>query len=45
MVAIGLAIFALAVFTSIGPLRPGWNDVANNGNASGAAASWLASPN
>lgn len=45
IVAIGLAIFALAVFTSIGPMRAGWNDFANNGNGTGASASWLASQN
>jgi predicted ferric reductase len=45
IVAIALAIFALAVFTSIGPMRSGWNDVANNGNGSGASATWLASQN
>jgi hypothetical protein len=44
-VAIGLTIFALAVFTSIGPMRAGWNDFANNGNGTGASASWLASQN
>lgn len=45
IVAIGLAIFALAVFTSIGPMRPGWNDFANNGHGNGASATWLASQN
>ena len=45
IVGIGLAIFALAVFTSIGPMRAGWNDFANNGNGTGASASWLASQN
>ena len=45
IVAIGLAIFALAVFTSIGPMRAGWNDFANDGNGTGASASWLASQN
>jgi DMSO/TMAO reductase YedYZ heme-binding membrane subunit len=35
-------VLALAFFTIRGPLYPGWNAVANNGNGSGASASWLA---
>lgn len=32
----GAAGVALAVFTLLGPLRPGWNAIANNGHGSGA---------
>jgi len=36
-------VMALAVFTVVGPMRPGWNAIANNGNGSGASPAWLAS--
>ena len=36
-------VLALAVFTVAGPMRPGWNVVANNGNGNGASRAWLAS--
>jgi len=36
-------VLALAVFTVAGPMRPGWNVVANNGNGNGASQAWLAS--
>jgi hypothetical protein len=36
-------VVALAVFTVAGPMRPGWNAIANNGNGNGASAAWLAS--
>jgi len=32
----------LAIFTLTGPVVAGWNDVANDGNGSGASAAWLA---
>jgi hypothetical protein len=34
---------ALAVFTVAGPMQPGWNAIANNGNGNGASTAWLAS--
>ena len=36
------AVMALVVFTLVGPMRSGWNEVANNGNGSGASQGWLA---
>jgi hypothetical protein len=33
----------MAIFTVAGPLQPGWNAVANNGNGNGASQAWLAS--
>ena len=36
-------VLALAVFTVAGPMRPGWNVVANDGNGNGASQAWLAS--
>lgn len=36
-------VLALAVFAVAGPLQPGWNAIANNGNGNGASAAWLAS--
>jgi hypothetical protein len=36
-------VLALAVFAVGGPMRPGWNAIANNGNGSGASPAWLAS--
>jgi hypothetical protein len=43
--AIGIMtlVLALAVFTVAGPLQPGWNAIANNGNGNGASSAWLAS--
>lgn len=37
------SVLALAVFTVAGPMRPGWNAVANDGNGNGASQAWLAS--
>jgi sulfoxide reductase heme-binding subunit YedZ len=36
-------VLALAVFTVAGPLQPGWNAIANNGNGNGASQAWLVS--
>lgn len=42
IIGVAFAVMALVVFTLVGPMRAGWNDVANNGNGSGASAAWLA---
>jgi hypothetical protein len=39
---VGVTLAALALFTLVGPAQSGWNQVANNGNGSGASAAWLA---
>jgi hypothetical protein len=40
------AIFAVVVvWTAVGPLRPGWSRVANNGNAAGASVATPVSSN
>lgn len=41
--ALSVAAIALAAFTMVGPAQAGWNDVANDGNGTGASAAWLAS--
>ncbi|MEO6578311.1 MAG: ferric reductase-like transmembrane domain-containing protein [Candidatus Limnocylindria bacterium] len=41
VIAAGSAL-AFAVFTLVGPVRPGWNAIANNGNGQGASEAWLA---
>ena len=41
--AVMALVLALALFTVAGPMRPGWNVVANNGNGNGASRAWLAS--
>jgi hypothetical protein len=40
---VGAMVLALAFFAIRGPLHPGWNAVANNGNGNGASIAWLAS--
>jgi hypothetical protein len=40
---VALLTAALVVFAIRGPLQPGWNAFANNGNGNGASATWLAS--
>jgi hypothetical protein len=40
---VGAMVLALAFFAIRGPLYPGWNAVANNGNGNGASTAWLAS--
>lgn len=40
---VAATVVALAFFAIRGPLYPGWNAVANNGNGNGASAAWLAS--
>jgi DMSO/TMAO reductase YedYZ heme-binding membrane subunit len=40
--ALAIVHAAAAIFILVGPAQAGWNDVANNGNGNGAAASWLA---
>jgi hypothetical protein len=42
VVALTVTAIALAAFTMAGPAQAGWNDVANDGNGSGASAAWLA---
>jgi DMSO/TMAO reductase YedYZ heme-binding membrane subunit len=42
LVATGVGVLALAVFTLVGPAQPGWNAIANAGNGNGASAAWLA---
>ena len=37
MAMLGMAAFALAVWTAVMPLQPGWNAIANNGNGDGQA--------
>ena len=39
---VGVVVVALAFFAARGPLYPGWNAVANNGNGNGASQAWLA---
>jgi hypothetical protein len=41
-VVVAATVLAVAFFAVRGPLYPGWNAIANNGNGSGASASWLA---
>jgi hypothetical protein len=40
--ALAVAHAAAAIFILVGPAQAGWNQVANNGNGSGASAGWLA---
>jgi DMSO/TMAO reductase YedYZ heme-binding membrane subunit len=40
---VAATVLALAFFAIRGPLYPGWNAVANNGNGNGESAGWLAS--
>jgi hypothetical protein len=40
---VAATVLALAFFAIRGPLYPGWNAVANNGNGNGASTAWLAS--
>jgi len=40
---VGATVLAVAFFAIRGPLYPGWNAVANNGNGNGASSAWLAS--
>ncbi len=42
VIGVAFAVLALVVFTLVGPMRAGWNEVANNGNGSGASQAWLA---
>lgn len=42
LAALSVIAIVLAAFTTAGPAQAGWNDVANNGNGSGASAAWLA---
>ena len=42
VIGVAFAIMALVVFTLVGPMRTGWNQVANNGNGSGASQAWRA---
>jgi hypothetical protein len=37
-----LVTVELALWAAFGPLRPGWNEIANNGNGSGAATPLVA---
>lgn len=39
---VGAGLAAIAIFTLVGPVQAGWNEIANNGNGTGASASWLA---
>jgi hypothetical protein len=39
---VAATVLALAFFAIRGPLYPGWNAVANNGNGNGASTAWLA---
>jgi len=36
-------VLAIAMFAVAGPMQPGWNAIANNGNGNGASRAWLAS--
>ena len=40
---LGAMVVVLALFTFVGPMQAGWNEIANNGNGSGASEAWLAS--
>lgn len=40
---VAATVLALCFFAVRGPLYPGWNAVANDGNGNGASASWLVS--
>ena len=40
---LGAVVVVLALFTFVGPMQSGWNEIANNGNGSGASEAWLAS--
>ncbi len=40
--ALAIVHAAAAIFILVGPAQAGWNEVANNGNGSGASAAWLA---
>jgi hypothetical protein len=40
---VAATVLAVALFAIRGPLYPGWNAVANNGNGNGASIAWLAS--
>jgi hypothetical protein len=42
VVAAGAAVGWLVVFTLTGPVLAGWNEIANDGNGSGASDAWLA---
>jgi predicted ferric reductase len=42
VMGVAFAVMALVVLTLVGPMRAGWNEVANNGNGSGASAAWQA---
>ena len=35
---VGVALAVAIIWTALGPLRPGWNTIANNGNGSGGVA-------
>ncbi len=39
---VAAVVMAIAFFAVRGPLYPGWNAVANNGNGNGASATWAA---
>lgn len=41
-VLVSAAVAGGVVFTALGPARAGWNEIANEGNGSGASDAWLA---